>query len=133
MLPNSRTVLDLSQTKKLGAERQDAGVNGLTTDYSQFASNYVVDLKTATTANLKVGQALRLPSTLTTQTGQQLQADANQLIVLSGQQASHRNSGTISYKTAGTAYVIPGYKYNIDGQYAYTIFTQPVKVTVTAP
>lgn len=110
-----------------------AGVNGLTTDYSQFASDYVVDLKTATSVNLKVGESLHLPSTLTTQTGKQSQANANQLIVLSGQQASHRNSGSISYKTPGTAYVIPGYKYNIDGQYAYTIFTQPVKITVTAP
>ncbi|MDQ8952344.1 glycerophosphodiester phosphodiesterase family protein [Acinetobacter rudis] len=110
-----------------------AGINGLTTDYSQFASDYVVDLKTATTAQVKVGDHLNFPTTLITQNGQQRQVNANQLIVLSAQQAQHRNSGTLSYKSAGTAYVIPGYKYSIDGQYAYTIFTQPVKITVTAP
>lgn len=109
-----------------------AGVYGLTTDYSQFASKYVVDLSTDATATVKVGQPLRFNSTLTNQLGEKISAEANQLIVLSSSQPSYRNSGSISYKTPGTAYVIPGYKYNIDGAYAYTIFAKPVKVTVQA-
>lgn len=106
------------------------GTYGLTTDYSQYASNYVVDIKTPQAITVKVGQALNLKADLKTQAGQSKTEVANQYILLSNNNSSYRNSGALSYKSAGTAYVLPGYKYQIDGAYSYTIFGAPVKVTV---
>lgn len=111
-----------------------SGLYGLTTDYSQFASNYVVDIKTdPSTRTIQVGEPLQFPATLTTQDGRSLQAEANQFILLSSQQASYRDSGSIRYLTPGTAYVMPGYRYQIDAGHAYTIFAAPIKVTVSEP
>lgn len=111
-----------------------SGLYGLTTDYSQFASRYVVDIKTDPSARtIQVGEPLQFPATLTTQDGKSVQAEANQLILLSSQQASYRDSGSIRYITPGTAYVMPGYRYQIDAAHAYTIFAAPIKVTVVEP
>lgn len=107
------------------------GLYGLTTDSTQYASHYVVNMQVdQATRNIQVGEPLQFQATLITQNGQHIQAEANQLILLSSQQASYRNSGSIRYVTPGTAYVMPGYRYQIDGANAYTIFSAPVKVTV---
>lgn len=111
------------------------GINGLTTDYSQFASKYVVDIA-ATDVNerkIHVGEPLQFQLQLTQQNGETLLAEANQLILLSSQQAIYRDADHIRYIGPGTAYVMPGYRYSIDGSHSYTIFTAPIKVTVSEP
>lgn len=107
------------------------GLYGLTTDSTQYASHYVVNVQTDPSArSIQVGEPLQFQVNLTTQNGQHIQTEANQLILLSSQQASYRNGGSIRYVTPGTAYVMPGYRYQMDAANAYTIFAAPVKVTV---
>lgn len=108
------------------------GINGLTTDYSQFASKYVVDIAATDLREreIYVGEPLQFQLELTQQDGQKQVAEANQLILLSSQQALYRDSGTIRYVGSGTAYVMPGYRYRIDASHAYTVFAAPIKVKV---
>ncbi|MDQ8935347.1 glycerophosphodiester phosphodiesterase [Acinetobacter rudis] len=109
------------------------GVNGLTTDYTQFASKYMVNIQTMdnTERHIQVGETLHFPIQLTQQDGQKVLAEANQLILLSSQQALYRDTGSIRYIGSGTAYVMPGYQYSIDATHHYTIFAAPIKVKVS--
>lgn len=120
------TVNDETAFKKLYV----AGTYGLTTNYAQYASKYVVDLKTATTATAKVGQAMNISAQLTTQEGAKSTANANQFVILAGAPTYTVNGSNLTFKAKGTAYVLPGYRYNIDSTYNYTIFSTPVKVTI---
>ncbi|MFU8926539.1 glycerophosphodiester phosphodiesterase family protein [Acinetobacter puyangensis] len=120
------TVNDETVFKKLYV----AGTYGLTTNYAQYASKYVVDLKTAATASAKVGQALNINAQLTTQDGVKSNANANQFVILAGAPSYTVNGRNLTFKAKGTAYVLPGYRYDIDSTYNYSIFSTLVKVTV---
>lgn len=107
------------------------GTSGLTTDYAQYASNYVVSLKNnAAAIEAKVAQTIEFPMQLTQQNGQKRSAKANELLILSKDKSTARSASQISYKSTGTAYVMPGYRYDVGQGQSYVVYAEPVKITV---
>ena len=107
-----------------------AGINGVTTNFAQLYAKYIVDIQAPTTLKLKVGQVLAMDVQLKQQDGTVLKEQAQQFIVLEGSPAYKTQAGSLSFTEPGTAYVLAGYKYQIDSQYFYHIFSKPVKVTI---
>ncbi|MEG0974145.1 MAG: IPTL-CTERM sorting domain-containing protein [Comamonas sp.] len=108
------------------------GTHGITTDHAYLASNFPVDIvaKPAPDA-LKLNQALSLDIELTTQVKQTMQAKANELVYLGGTATMQKGGdGSISFSSAGTAVVMPGYRHNMDATYSYVIVGQPVSLVV---
>nr|WP_174507131.1 glycerophosphodiester phosphodiesterase family protein [Acinetobacter sp. Marseille-Q1620] len=109
-----------------------AGTHGITTNSAQLYSKYIVDIKTAAAVTVKSGQKFYINAELKTQDGTQFKGKANQYIVLSDS-PSHQFSpkkDAITFTSKGTAYVLAGYRYQIDQQYFYHIFTGPIKVII---
>lgn len=107
------------------------GTHGLTTNDVRFASNFVVSISSARTAQATTGQATAIPVTTTTQIGAVANAVADSVIVLAGAPANTVNpDGTVTFSATGTATIVPGYTYRMDANYSYTVFGAPVTVTV---
>lgn len=107
-----------------------AGTYGITTNATQFYSKYIVDIQAPTDIKVKVRQALNMNTQLRQQDGTELKQQAQQFIILSGSPKHEFKEGVLVFTEKGTAYVLAGYKYQIDQQYSYNIFSKPVKVQV---
>ena len=107
-----------------------AGLNGVTTNFAQLYSKYIVDIQAPTALKLKVGQTLAMDVQLKQQDGMVQKGQAQQFIVLDGSPAYKTQAGSLSFTEPGIAYVLAGYQYQIDSQYFYHIFSKPVKVTI---
>ncbi|MBH1965808.1 MAG: IPTL-CTERM sorting domain-containing protein [Comamonadaceae bacterium] len=108
------------------------GTHGITTDHAYLASNFPVEARgTAPTSALDLNRPVNLQVELTTQTQQTQTATANELIHLGGTATAVRGSdGSLSFSTAGTAFVMPGYRHQMDATYSYVIMGQPLSLVV---
>ncbi len=108
------------------------GTNGITTDHAYLASNFPVEIAAKPqTAALALNESLSLGVTLTTQLRAQSDATATELVYLGGTAtAVHDGKGGLSFSSAGTAIVMPGYRYQMDATYSYVIMGQPLTLVV---
>ncbi|MCS4295738.1 glycerophosphoryl diester phosphodiesterase [Comamonas sp. BIGb0152] len=108
------------------------GTNGITTDHAYLASNFPVEIAAKPqTAALALNEPLSLGLNLTTQIRTQTEAVANELVYLGGTATAVRNgNGALSFSSAGTAIVMPGYRHQMDGTYSYVIMGKPVTLVV---
>lgn len=107
-----------------------AGTYGITTNSAQLYSKYVVDIQTPKNIKAKVGQAVLIDAQMTQQDGEKAKLQVNNFVVLAGSPKHELKNGQLSFVEQGTAYVLAGYKYQIDQQYDYHIFSSPIKVVV---
>ena len=107
-----------------------AGLNGVTTNDMQKYSNWIVDVQANTQMNMKVGQVITIPLNLKAQNGAMLKAQATHFVVLKGSPNYKIENGQLLFTNKGTAYVLAGYKYQIDAQNAYYLYSQPIKMIV---
>lgn len=108
------------------------GTHGITTDYAWWASDLPVEIASAPSTSVQVGQPFGMPLTLTTQVGASLAASSNAVAVLESSAAfTQEPDGTLRFTTPGTATVLPGYRHPLAaGRYSYVIVGQPVSVSV---
>lgn len=109
------------------------GTNGLTTDYAKWASDFPVEITPAALpGKIALNEPTSLSVNLTTQVGETIQARANELVLLGGTaQAEAPSDGAIRFTSAGTAIVLPGYRYKMgDGTHSYVIVSRPVTLVV---
>ncbi len=108
------------------------GTNGITTDHAYLASNFPVEIAAKPqTAALALNEPLSLGVTLTTQLRAQSDATATELVYLGGTAtAVPDGKGGLSFSSAGTAIVMPGYRYQMDAIYSYVIMGQPLTLVV---
>lgn len=108
------------------------GTHGITTDYAWWAKDFPVAISAAATGTTTARQAFSVPVSLTSQVGTAVAATSNQLVVLDGSPAhTVAPDGSVTFTAVGTATVLPGHTYKMgDGTYSYTIFAQPMTVTV---
>ncbi|GAB2822761.1 hypothetical protein GCM10027276_26280 [Comamonas piscis] len=104
------------------------GTHGITTNDAYLASNFPVDIAAKPqTVALALNEPLSLGVTLTTQLRAQNDAVATELVHLGGTAtAVPDGKGGLSFSSAGTAIVMPGYRHQMDGTYSYVIMGQPV-------
>lgn len=106
------------------------GTHGLTTDYAHDASNFVVQLSTAKQVTAQVGQSVSIVGNLHTQLGQTQAYVFNEMLVLPNSAKYSQNGQAVTFSEKGTAYVMPRYQYQIAPNYIYTLYAEPVSVTV---
>ncbi|MGB3067780.1 MAG: IPTL-CTERM sorting domain-containing protein [Ottowia sp.] len=109
------------------------GTNGITTDYAKWASDFPVEIAAAELpAAIALNEPVSLDVNLTTQIGEKLATRANELVLLGGTAtAGTPSNGTVTFTSAGTAVVLPGYRYKMgDGTYSYVIVSKPVTLFV---
>lgn len=107
-----------------------AGTYGITTNSTQLYSKYIVDIQAPTNIKVKLNQPLQMDVQLQQQDGVKLRQQLNHFMVLSGSPRHELNNGQVSFSETGTAYVLANYKYQIDAQHYYQIFSAPIKVVV---
>ena len=106
------------------------GTHGLTTDYAHDASNFVVKLNTPKQLNATAGQALEIPGEIQTQVGGKSSYIFKNMLVLPGSAKYTQNGQSVTFAEKGTAYVMPRYDYTIAPNYTYTLYAEPVTVTI---
>lgn len=107
-----------------------AGTNGITTNSAQLYSKYIVDIQAPKNIKAKVGQAVLIDAQTTQQDGEKAKLQVNNFVVLAGSPKYELKNGQLRFVEQGTAYVLAGYKYQIDPQNDYQIFSAPIKVVV---
>lgn len=107
-----------------------AGTNGITTNSAQLYSKYIVDIQTAESIKVKLNQPVQVKAQLTQQDGVKRFQDVSYFVVLSGSPKHEVVNGQLTFLAQGTAYILAGYKYQIDTQNYYQIFSKPMKVVV---
>ena len=99
------------------------GVYGLTTNFSYWASDFIVDIDAA---DVTVAAGAELPTpVVTTQNGQQVSADGLEVIVLEG--ALDSEGEVLAIYRLEQELVIEGTSYG-----SYYLYSNPFTVTVTA-
>lgn len=107
-----------------------AGTYGITTNSAQLYSQYMVDIQVPQTIKAQVNQAVQVTAQLTQQDQTQSSQEISNFLVLSGSPKYELKNGQLSFSEKGTAYVLAAYKYQIDPQNFYHIFSAPMKVVV---
>jgi len=107
-----------------------AGTYGITTNSAQLYSQYMVDIQVPQTIKAQVNQAVQVTAQLTQQDQTQSSQEISNFLVLSGSPKYELKNGQLSFSEKGTAYILAAYKYQIDPQNFYHIFSAPMKVVV---
>jgi len=107
-----------------------AGTYGITTNSAQLYAKYIVDIQAPKNVKVKVEQPVLLNAQLVQQDGVKLNQQLSNFVVLSGSAKHEIKNGQLSFSEKGTAYVLAGYKYQIDAQNYYQIFSAPIKVII---
>lgn len=107
-----------------------AGTYGITTNSAQLYSKYIVDIQAPKNVKVKAGQPVLLNVQLVQQDGVKLNQQLSNFVVLSGSAKHEIKNGQLSFSEKGTVYVLAGYKYQIDAQNFYQIFSAPIKVII---
>ncbi|WP_089606325.1 glycerophosphodiester phosphodiesterase family protein [Acinetobacter piscicola] len=107
-----------------------AGTYGITTNSAQLYSQYIVDVQVPQNMKAQVNQPVQLIAQLTQQDQTQSRQEIRDFLVLSGSPKYEFKNGQLSFSEKGTAYVLAGYKYQIDSQNFYQIFSAPMKIVV---
>ena len=106
------------------------GTHGLTTDYAHDASNFIVKLETPKQVTATVGKPVEIQGQTFTQVGAKANYVFKQMLVLPNSSKYTQNGQGLTFTEKGTAYVMPSYHYSIAPNYTYTIYAEPVTVTV---
>ena len=107
-----------------------AGTYGITTNSAQLYAKYIVDIQAPKNVKVKAEQPVLLNAQLVQQDGVKLNQQLSNFVVLSGSAKHEIKNGQLSFSEKGTAYVLAGYKYQIDAQNYYQIFSAPIKVII---
>ena len=107
-----------------------AGTYGITTNSAQLYAKYIVDIQATKNVKVKAEQPVLLNAQLVQQDGVKLNQQLSNFVVLSGSAKHEIKNGQLSFSEKGTAYVLAGYKYQIDAQNFYQIFSAPIKVII---
>ena len=107
-----------------------AGTYGITTNSAQLYAKYIVDIQAPKNVKVKVEQPVLLNAQLVQQDGAKRNQQLSNFVVLSGSAKYEIKNGQLSFSEKGTAYVLAGYKYQIDAQNYYQIFSAPIKVII---
>lgn len=107
-----------------------AGTYGITTNSAQLYAKYIVDIQAPKNVKVKAEQPVLLNAQLVQQDGTKLNQQLSNFVVLSGSAKHEIKNGQLSFSEKGTAYVLAGYKYQIDAQNFYQIFSAPIKVII---
>ncbi|MEF9994290.1 MAG: glycerophosphodiester phosphodiesterase family protein [Acinetobacter sp.] len=107
-----------------------AGSYGITTNSAQLYSAYVVDVQVPQTVKIQVNQPVQVTAQLTQQDRTQFKHLITDFMVLSGAPKHEFKNGQLSFSEKGTAYVLAGYKYQIDSQNFYQIFSSPMSIVI---
>lgn len=107
-----------------------AGTYGITTNSAQLYAKYIVDIQAPKNVKVKAEQPVLLNAQLVQQDGAKLNQQLSNFVVLSGSAKHEIKNGQLSFSEKGTAYVLAGYKYQIDAQNFYQIFSAPIKVII---
>jgi hypothetical protein len=106
------------------------GTHGLTTDYAHDASQFVVQLTVPQQATAKVGEPFSVAGQIQTQIGQQQNYVFKEMLVLPSSAKYTQNGQAVTFSEKGNAYVMPRYQYQIAPNYSYTLYAEPISVTV---
>lgn len=107
------------------------GTNGLTTDYAQWFSGYAVKVApVSATITLPRNIASSVPVTLTHQDGKTSTAQSSAMVVVDSTAGYSAQDGQLVFSSAGQATVLLGHTQSLTGGRQYTIFSEPVTVTV---
>lgn len=107
-----------------------AGTYGITTNSTQLYAKYIVDIQAPKNVKVKAEQPVLLNVQLVQQDGVKLNQRLSNFVVLSGSAKHEIKNGQLSFSEKGTVYVLAGYKYQIDAQNFYQIFSAPIKVII---
>lgn len=108
------------------------GTHGITTDSAKWAKAFPVEIvaKPAAAA-LALNQPVALDVDLTTQGKETQRTQTNELVHLGGTAtALAAEDGSLRFTTAGTAVVMPGYRFRMDGTSSYVIMANPMTLIV---
>ncbi|MGE8538593.1 MAG: glycerophosphodiester phosphodiesterase family protein [Acinetobacter sp.] len=106
------------------------GTHGLTTDYAHDSSNFIVKLNVPKQVTATVGKALEIQGKTVTQVGTKSNYVFKNMLVLPNSTKYNQTGQGLTFTQKGTAYVMPSYTYTIAPNYNYTIYAEPVTVTV---
>ena len=107
----------------------DHGVSGLTTDYANWAKDYVFDLRAEQDAyTLSSGETLALGANGITNLGDKIPY-APEVVVIEGGDVIRAEGGSVTALKAGTATVMLRASTRMD-QAVYDLYTEPVTITV---
>lgn len=106
------------------------GTHGLTTDYAHDASNFITKLETPKQFTATVGKPFEIPGQTFTQVGAKANYVFKQMLVLPNSSKYTQNGQSVTFTEKGKAYVMPSYSYTIAPNYTYTIYAEPVTVTI---
>ncbi|THU05077.1 DUF1080 domain-containing protein [Lampropedia puyangensis] len=125
------TVRDQSDFYKL----YSWGMHGITVDDAYWAKDFPVAVLAANAVqDVEFATDVTVPVTLTSQVGEQSTADANTWVYLEGNAEPIMGSnGRLRFEGAGTATLLPGYRYNMDSTNSYVIFGAPVTFRAGKP
>ncbi|OMF38097.1 hypothetical protein BK133_03740, partial [Paenibacillus sp. FSL H8-0548] len=108
------------------------GTWGLTTDYSNWASDWTDSIKPGQeTYTLAANQSVDVSAEIQTYKGA-LTTIAPEIVLLDGQDIVEVNGSMVTAKQPGTAHALLRYTTTIDAGNQYDIYTQPVLFTVEA-
>ena len=107
-----------------------AGTYGITTNSTQLYSKYIVDIQAPKNAKVQMDQAVSMNIALKQQDGTELNHQTMNFMVLAGSPKHVYKNGQLFFVEKGTAYILAGYKYQIDPKNYYQIFSSPVKLVV---
>jgi len=90
----------------------------------------VVKLNTPKQLNATAAQALEIPGEIQTQVGGKSSYIFKNMLVLPGSAKYTQNGQSVTFVEKGTAYVMPRYDYTIAPNYTYTLYAEPLTVTI---
>lgn len=111
------------------------GVNGITTNYSYYVSDYIKTVTTEQTSyNVNLGEETDLPVLRTNYDREQISSTAASMVVLTGNEAelTYKN-GVLTANEAGEYTVIFRHASLTNSGKMYYKYTQPVTISVTDP
>lgn len=107
------------------------GTNGLTTDYAQWFSEYAVQVAPVSAAPvLAQNTPAALAVALQLQNGRTVSAQSSSMVVVDSTASYRDEAGQLIFTSAGQATVLVGHTQKLGGERQYTIFSEPVVVTV---
>ncbi|WP_372403786.1 glycerophosphodiester phosphodiesterase [Acinetobacter piscicola] len=107
-----------------------AGLNGVTTNFIQQYSHYIVDIRAPQTVKVARGQTLSLDVQLQQQDKKIVNAKVQNFVVLAGSPTHHLENTSLKFTQKGVDYVLASYKVQLDAQNFYHLVSRPIKVVV---
>ncbi|QIO07307.1 glycerophosphodiester phosphodiesterase family protein [Acinetobacter shaoyimingii] len=107
-----------------------AGISGVTTDHIQNYGNFVLNADVKSSLSIRTGQVLNVEVNLTRQNGEKFKDKPTEFIVLEGAPKYSLEHGQLKFLGKGTAYVLVGYRYAMDTQNRYSVYSEPIQINI---